>query len=512
VLSQAPGEESFNLSKPDPRLAFTTRNGTKALGLLAEALKKRAGIVVVSGEPGVGKTMLLRKFSLAQRDSGHAIFQPSEPAGSIDALLKAVCAQIGTAPSSSDRIAHLYALREHVEGRVKSGDFCAIIVDGIDGVPDAMLRDLALMVDLERSNMRPIQIVLSGTAKLIDRLNAPEFNAARKEVGAVVKVEPFERDETGAYLQHCLAAAGYKGPALFSFSAVERIHTKTRGVPRAINQVAVTALAALKAAGGKLSSDAIDTAVASALNDAPISAPAPVLAPPPPPPPPVPSVLGSEIAVTPSTSALVGQPQTMTVRMMLDKLDREFAPAESTTAPEPTPAPPPAPVTAPEPEIAVPQDARAATDEVMAEAARTVAASPEPVAAPVSAPAAEKTILSAAELAAEALAHIEAEEALQAQQKVDPPPAPAAETPAPAPEKAAPSAADLVAEALAMVDAEDARQDSLKPAAAAPVPAPVVEKALPRIVPQAPAPAPASGEAKAPNSVRQRLLARLTGG
>jgi hypothetical protein len=74
-----------------------------------------------------------------------------------------------------------------------------------------------------------------------------------------------------------------------------------------------------------------------------------------------------------------------------------------------------------------------------------------------------------------------------------------------------PSNADLVAEALAQVDAEDAQQAAAK--SAAPAPAPVVEKPLPRIFPQPsmPAHASASGEGKAPNSVRQRLLARLTG-
>ncbi len=324
-----------------------------------------------------------------------------------------------------------------------------------------MLRDLGLLADLEPNSARPVQIVLSGTSRLIDRLNTPEFNTIRKEVGAVIKLEPFERDETGAYLQHCLTVAGYRGPSLFSFSAVERIHSKTRGVPRAINQVAVAALAALKTAGGKLSPEAIDDAVAQAL--APPSmepaAPAPVIAPPPIPVVqslPVAAAPPSEIVVTQPSGGLMSQPQTMTVRMMLDKLDREFSTAEASAKPAPeTPAP----------EQSAPAAPRAEIDKVIADAAGSIAAAaPAPVDAAPSAVAVDRTIAKDAD-------------------------------------RAAPSAAELVAQALAQVDAEEAP--------AAPVRLPTSQPPAAPIQPAAAAlPQP---DAKPHNSVRQRLMARLTG-
>ncbi len=328
------------MSQPDPRHAFTPRNAAKAADLLVDALKKRAGIVVLSGEPGVGKSTTLRKFVLQQREAGHAIFMPEQPALSMDSLLEAVCDDGGIKAIGSDRLAQLYALRDHLDIRLKSGEVCAIIADNGAGAPDAMLRDLGLLADLERNSARPVQIVLSGTSRLIDRLNTPEFNTIRKEVGAVIKLEPFERDETGAYLQHCLTVAGYRGPSLFSFSAVERIHSKTRGVPRAINQVAVAALAALKTAGGNCRPKRSTTPwrEALALPSMEPAAPAPVIAPPPIPVVqslPVAAAPPSEIVVTQPSGGLMSQPQTMTVRMMLDKLDREFSTAEASAKPAP---------------------------------------------------------------------------------------------------------------------------------------------------------------------------------
>lgn len=452
------------MSKSDPRHAFTPRNAAKALDLLVDALKKRAGIVVLSGEPGVGKSTTLRKFMLQQREAGHAIFMPEQPALSMDTLLEAACEDGGIKASGSDRLSHLYALRDHIDMRLKAGDVCAIIADNGAGAPDAMLRDLGLLADLERNNTRPIQIVLSGTSRLIDRLNTPEFNSIRKEVGAVIKLEPFERDETGAYLQHCLTAAGYRGPSLFSFSAIERIHSKTHGVPRAINQVAVAALAALKNAGGKLSADAIDTAVAEALALPGVepAAPAPVTAPPP-----IPVVQSlplapappSEIVVTPVGGGLMSQPQTMTVRMMLDKLDREFSTAEAAATPAPE-----------APEESAPAAPRVEIDQVIADAASSIASTSP--AAPFEMP--------APDVRADIVA-----------------PAPAVAAQA---DKPAPSAAELVANALAQVDAEEA---PVAPAHSIDAHAPMPIRQIPPERPQA--------DAKPHNSVRQRLMARLTG-
>lgn len=468
------------MSKPDPRHAFTPRNCAKSLDLLVDALKKRVGIAVITGENGVGKSTALRKFVLRQREAGHAIFMPEQPALSMDSLLEAVCEDAGIKAAGSDRLSYLYALREHLVLRLKSGDVCAIIADNGAGAPDAMLRDLGLLADLERNSARPIQIVLAGSARLIDRLNTPEFNPVRKEVGAVIKLEPFERDETGAYLQHCLTSAGYRGPSLFSFAAVERIHAKTRGVPRAINQVAVSALSALKSSGGKLSPEAIDIAVAEALAapGAEVPAPAPIVAPPAPVVQTLPIVapLPSEIVVTPASGGLMSQPQTMTVRMMLDKLDREFSTADVAAKPAPE-APAPEQTAAAAPPPAAP---RAEIDQVIADAAGAMAA-PEPAPPSVA-------------IAQPAPSEIRAMQADAAPQAAEPA------------EKPAPSAADLVADALAQVDAEEA-QSTVRQA-----PATAAAPRAPAPMPMRPAmPAPHTTDTKPHNSVRQRLLSRLTG-
>jgi hypothetical protein len=73
-------------------------------------------------------------------------------------------------------------------------------------------------------------------------------------------------------------------------------------------------------------------------------------------------------------------------------------------------------------------------------------------------------------------------------------------------EAPAPSAADLVADALAQIDAEDA-QNMVRAA-----PEPVAAPRAPAPMPMRPAtPAPHETESKPHNSARQRLLSRLTG-
>ena len=60
--------------------------------------------------------------------------------------------------------------------------------------------------------------------------------------------------DTGDYLAHHLKLAG-RSDTLFSDDAVARIHKASRGLPRAVNNLAVQALIAAYAAGASIVDD-----------------------------------------------------------------------------------------------------------------------------------------------------------------------------------------------------------------------------------------------------------------
>ena len=65
---------------------------------------------------------------------------------------------------------------------------------------------------------------------------------------------PMSQPETGDYISHHLKLAG-RSDTLFSDDAVARIHKASRGLPRAVNNLAVQALIAAYAAGASIVDD-----------------------------------------------------------------------------------------------------------------------------------------------------------------------------------------------------------------------------------------------------------------
>jgi general secretion pathway protein A len=102
-----------------------------------------------------------------------------------------------------------------------------------------ILRTLRLLLNLEE-NRRPIlSLVLVGQTALltlVERL--PELD---QRLAARCMLRRFKPEETMAYVQHRLAAAG-AGRTIFEDGALERIHELTQGVARQINRLCDLAL------------------------------------------------------------------------------------------------------------------------------------------------------------------------------------------------------------------------------------------------------------------------------
>jgi len=75
-----------------------------------------------------------------------------------------------------------------------------------------------------------------GQPELTEKLSRPELRQLNQRITARYNLQPLNADETAAYIKHRLEVAGLRGGvSLFETSAVRRIHSLTRGIPRLIN-------------------------------------------------------------------------------------------------------------------------------------------------------------------------------------------------------------------------------------------------------------------------------------
>src|SRR4029077_5220715 len=77
---------------------------------------------------------------------------------------------------------------------------------------------------------------------LADKLSHPALMQLCQRISIVSRLHPFTRVETMVYLEYRLCKAGYSGPPLFGYEAMELIAAHSGGIPRNINNICFNAL------------------------------------------------------------------------------------------------------------------------------------------------------------------------------------------------------------------------------------------------------------------------------
>ena len=91
--------------------------------------------------------------------------------------------------------------------------------------------------------MSPFSLVLCGQPTLRRRIRLGAFAALEQRIALRYHLQGMSASETGEYIAHHLALAG-RSDRLFSDDANSLIHQVSRGLPRAVNNLAVQSLVA----------------------------------------------------------------------------------------------------------------------------------------------------------------------------------------------------------------------------------------------------------------------------
>lgn len=125
-----------------------------------------------------------------------------------------------------------------------------LLIDESHLLPDDSLEDLRLLTADDLDRRSPFALVLVGQPLLRERLSEPQHAALAQRLGVRLRLRPLNESETASFLDRHLKAAGArKSP--FDPDAVAAIFQHSRGIPRLIQNFALHALLAAKAAGKK---------------------------------------------------------------------------------------------------------------------------------------------------------------------------------------------------------------------------------------------------------------------
>jgi general secretion pathway protein A len=234
-------ENPFNVN-PDPRYLFLTRQTMKAWDGLTHGVQARQGLLLLTGEVGTGKTTLLNHLLdwLHQQRAPTAFIFNSHL--EISQLFDFVLTGFGVTSDSRLKDNVLMRLHQWLWERYRAGDTPVVIVDEAQGLSNRVLEEIRMLLNLETSSEKLLQIVLAGQPELEERLQQPELRQVKQRVALRCNTAALSLEEAHRYVQARLHIAGADGPRIFASDAIDAVHFYSRGIPRVMNLLCEHAL------------------------------------------------------------------------------------------------------------------------------------------------------------------------------------------------------------------------------------------------------------------------------
>lgn len=229
-----------------PAQLFASRAHQEAVARI-RWLVDESGIGVITGEVGAGKTIAARAATAVLDASRHTIVYLPNPAIGGRGLHMHLVAALGGTPRF-----HTAALITQTQDLLaaetdEKNKTVVVVVDEAHLLTSDQLEQLRLATNTDMDARSPLVLVLLGQPTLRRRLKLGAFAALDQRIALRYHLDGMPVAETTAYLAHHLALAGRSDP-LFSDDAIAVIHRTARGIPRAVNNLAVAALIATYAA------------------------------------------------------------------------------------------------------------------------------------------------------------------------------------------------------------------------------------------------------------------------
>jgi general secretion pathway protein A len=228
---------------PDPAFLFPTPRHNEALASLYYGVTAHRGFVVLTGEVGTGKTLLLRSLLglLQRRDVAFAlIFNPSL---SPLEFVRYIAGDFGLPVTGKAKDELIHVLNAFLVQRHQQGLTTLLVVDEAHLLSAEILEEIRLLTNLETAQQKLLQIVLAGQPELDQKLDSFGLRQLKQRVALRCHLDPLSLEETRKYTERRLQIGGALAESkIFSDPAISVVYRHSKGIPRLINTICENAL------------------------------------------------------------------------------------------------------------------------------------------------------------------------------------------------------------------------------------------------------------------------------
>jgi general secretion pathway protein A len=244
-------KEFFHLTRnpfdltPDPTCFVPTKRHNEALAALYYGIRRHKGFVVLTGEVGTGKTLLLRcllRLLKESKDIAYAYLfngrlSPTE-------FLQYILSDFGLPTSGRNKSDLLFELGQFLVSRGARKMTTVLIVDEAHHLSADILEEVRLLSNLETDDDKLLQIVLVGQPELDEKLDSVGLRQLKQRIAVRTHLGSLDAGEAERYIQRRLQIAGVNSSQdpLFCAQTIAAVYRHSHGLPRLINTICDNAL------------------------------------------------------------------------------------------------------------------------------------------------------------------------------------------------------------------------------------------------------------------------------
>lgn len=235
-------EHPFRIT-PDVQFFFASPLHSEALQSLKYFADSNEGFLVLTGEPGTGKTITLRKFMNELPENveyAYVMFPSLEP----EEMFHAVLEDFGYPITENQTKNTLFAgFRDFLTEKRLQGKKTLLIIDEAQNLSERTLEELRILSNLETEKEKLIQFVIAGQPELDLKLDSQALRQLKQRITLRINLDIMSYEEMSKYVSFRLTKASYRG--IYPDTAFyKKLYSYSKGNPRLINLLMERALMA----------------------------------------------------------------------------------------------------------------------------------------------------------------------------------------------------------------------------------------------------------------------------
>ena len=223
---------------PDARFYFDHSGIENARQTVLRAVVRAEGPVVVLGGSGFGKSLLADLVAEQLRERLDVVMLQSARLCSRRALLQNILFELKLPYRDMAEGELRLSILDRLEPSTETApEGVLIIVDEAHTLHWKLIDELRLISNFTRNHQPRVKLLLLGNMRLEDTLTTPQLESFNQRLAARCYLQPMNRSETVAYVQHQVKLCGLDPNAVVTQDALQAVYSASEGIPRLVNQL-----------------------------------------------------------------------------------------------------------------------------------------------------------------------------------------------------------------------------------------------------------------------------------